>query len=183
MRKLWAIVLGGFTAGSLDHLLALASQLSHGGSAMRMHQYVASAVIGPAAAFSGGWLTALLGLGVHFTLTTLMAGIFVATAQKYPALLRHPWPSGLSYGLLIYFFMNYLAVPLSAAPNWRPAQGWAMVEGLLGHPFYVGLPIAAIAHALLADVPDALPTNSSHPTATQPLTNLTSPMHHPTGTG
>jgi len=159
MRKLWAIILGGAAAGFLDHMSALATFLPQGADPMRLHQYLASGVLGEAA-FAGGWATALLGLCVHFTLTTLMAGIFVATSQRFPVLLRHPWPAGLSYGVLIYFVMNYVAVPLSAAPNWKPAHGWAIVGGLLGHALYVGVPIAAIARALLADVSTAAPTGA-----------------------
>jgi uncharacterized membrane protein YagU involved in acid resistance len=70
-----------------------------------------------------------LGLGVHFSLTTLMAGVFVLTARKFAVLLRRPWLFGPAYGVLIYFIMNYIAVPLSAAPGWKPGQGWAMVGG------------------------------------------------------
>lgn len=157
MRGLWATILGGAAAGLLDHTAALASQIPHGISATRMQQYVASAIIGPAAAFAGGWATSLLGLGVHFSLTTLMAGAFVIASKRFPVLLRQPWYSGPAYGVLIYFVMSYVAVPLSAAPNWQPAQGWAMVAGLLAHCFYVGLPIAAIARALLADLPASAP--------------------------
>jgi hypothetical protein len=156
MRKIWAIVLGGLAAGFLDHMSALASFLPHGASALRMHQYLASGVIGPAA-FSGGWATALLGLGVHFSLTTLMAGIFVLASQKFPILLRYPWYSGPTYGVLLYFVMTYIVVPLSAVSDWKPAQGWAIVGGLLAHCFYVGLPIASIARALLADLPATNP--------------------------
>ena len=76
-----------------------------------------------------------------------MAGIFVVASQRFPALLRQPGLSGPAYGVLIYFVMNYIAVPLSAAPNWKLPQGWAIVGGLLPHCFYVGLPIAAIARA------------------------------------
>src|SRR6185437_1963102 len=106
------------------------------------------------AAFAGGWLTSVLGLGVHFSLTTLMAGIFVLAAERHPVLLRQPWFSGPAYGVLIYFVMSYIAVPLSAAPSWKPGQGWAMVGGLLAHCFYVGVPIAFIACAFLAPLPE-----------------------------
>jgi hypothetical protein len=153
MRKVLATVLGGAVAGLLDHLSALASLVPNGISATHIQQYVASGLVGPTAAFAGGWVTSALGVGVHFLLTTLMAGTFVLATQKFPALLRHPWRSGPGYGVLIYFIMSYIAVPLSAAPNWKPAQGWGMVGGLLAHCFYVGLPIAFIARALLADLP------------------------------
>jgi uncharacterized membrane protein YagU involved in acid resistance len=158
MRKVWATILGGAAAGLFDHLSALASVVPHGITAMHVHQYLASAVIGPAAAFSGGWVTAVLGACVHFTLTTLMAGIFVVAAGKFPILLRYPWYSGTVYGVLIYFVMTYIAVPLSAVPSWKPGQGWAMVGGLLAHCFYVGIPIAFIARAFLRDNSPAVAT-------------------------
>jgi uncharacterized membrane protein YagU involved in acid resistance len=149
MRKMLAILLGGAAAGALDHMSALASLVPNGATATHIQQYVASGVVGPAAAFSGGWVTSALGVGVHFSLTTLMAGIFVIMAGRFPVLLRQPWLSGPAYGVLIYFVMTYVAVPLSAAPGWKPAHGWAMVGGLMAHCFYVGLPVAFIARAFL----------------------------------
>jgi uncharacterized membrane protein YagU involved in acid resistance len=160
MRKIWAIVLGGAAAGFLDHMSALATYVPRGVSVLSIQQYQASAVIGPAA-FSGGWATAFLGLGVHFSLTTLMAGIFVLAAQKFPVLLRYPWCSGPVYGVLIYFVMTYIAVPLTAVANWKPAQGWALVAGLLAHCFYVGLPIASIARVFLADLAAFAPATAN----------------------
>jgi hypothetical protein len=148
MRKLWATLLGGAAAGLLDELSAFASLVPRGTPAVRIMQYQASGLIGPRS-ISGGSGTAALGLAVHFSLTLTMAALFVAAASKAPLLLRRPWISGPVYGVLIYFFMNFVAVPLSAAPNWKPGHGWGMVGGLLAHCFYVGLPIAFIARAWL----------------------------------
>lgn len=39
----------------------------------------------------------VLGLCVHVTLTNLMAGDFVVASPWFPALLRQPWLSGLTY--------------------------------------------------------------------------------------
>jgi hypothetical protein len=44
-------------------------------------QYIASGLIGPRA-FSGGAATAALGLAVHFSLTTIMAGGFVLASRR-----------------------------------------------------------------------------------------------------
>jgi hypothetical protein len=150
-NKIWASVVGGVVTGTVDHLSALASLVPQGHSAVQINQYLASAVIGPGAAFAGGWLTGAIGVGVQETLTTIMAGVFVAAAQKYPALLRKPWLSGIAYGVLIYIVMNYIAVPLSAAPNWKPPTGWVIVGSLLSHCLYVGVPIAFIARAFLGE--------------------------------
>ena len=57
--------------------------------------------------------------------------------------------------------MNYIAVPLSLAPGWKPPAGWDLVAALLAGCFYVGLPIAAIT-AFFAT------TGSLRPTAATP---------------
>lgn len=146
----WAVILGGAAAGLLDQLSAFATFIPHGASVVGILRYLASAVIGPRA-LTGGIPTAMLGLAVHFSLTTAMAGVFVFAAQRFAPLRRWPWVSGPCYGIVLCFVMNYVAVPLSAVANWRPPAGWDLVGALLAHAFYVGLPIAAIASALLAD--------------------------------
>jgi hypothetical protein len=148
-RMMWATVVGGLLAGLLDHMAAIASLVPQGISPLHINQYLASAVIGPSAAFAGGWVTAALGVGVQDSLTTIMAGAFVVSAHRYPALLRNPWLSGVVYGVLIYVVMNYIAVPLSAAPGWKPPAGWVLVGSLLSHCFYVGVPIAFVARSFL----------------------------------
>ncbi len=90
-------------------------------------------------------------MGVQETVTTIMAGVFVLVAHKYRTLLRNPWLSGVVYGVLLYIVMNYVAVPLSVAPNWKPPVGWVIVGSLLSHCFYVGVPIAFIARTFLGE--------------------------------
>jgi hypothetical protein len=140
-------------------LSAFASFVPHGASVIGILQYLASAVIG-ARAFTGGAATAVLGLAVHFSLTTAMAGAFVLAARRIPSLLQWPWVSGPCYGIVLCVFMGHVAVPLSAVANWNPPAGWDLVGALLAHSFYVGLPIAFIARAFLAQAatPTSLPT-------------------------
>jgi hypothetical protein len=50
--------------------------------------------------------------------------------------------AGLLYGVLVYFFMNDVVIPLSAlqrAPRFSPAL---LVNGVLTHALLVGLPSA-----------------------------------------
>jgi hypothetical protein len=60
-------------------------------------------------------------------------------------LARRPVPCGLLYGLFIYAFMNYVVIPLSAAPFRMPFPPPMLLSGLLVHLFLVGLPIALAA--------------------------------------
>ena len=60
-----------------------------------MFHYVASGLIGMAAFGGGGW-TGLLGIAVHFGLTTLMAAVFVLLAARKPRLAWRPEPTAVA---------------------------------------------------------------------------------------
>lgn len=146
------IAAGGFTAGSLDLLSACATFMPRGVPALGMLQYLASGAIGQRA-FSGGVATAALGVGVHFSLTTVMAAIYACASLRVPALLRRPWTAGVIYGAMICAIMNYVAVPLSLVANWKPPTGWDLVGAYLASCLYVGVPIAAFATHFLGLIP------------------------------
>ena len=61
-------------------------------------QFVASGIMGDAA-FTGGLATALLGLVLDFLMTTVMAGVFILSADRIPLLRQHVIPGSLLYGL------------------------------------------------------------------------------------
>jgi uncharacterized membrane protein YagU involved in acid resistance len=67
-------------------------------------------------ALTGGMPTALLGLLLQEVMGVIIAAIYVAAARAIPALTRRWAVSGLLYGVVIFFVMNYVVVPLSA---WR----------------------------------------------------------------
>lgn len=141
MKIVSCIVAGGLTAGALDILSACAT-LPHGIPALGMLRFIASGAIGQHA-LSGGTATAMLGLAVHFSLTTLMAGIYVLTSLRVPTLLARPWTAGVIYGAIICVAMNYVAVPLSLVAHWKAPTGWHLVGAFLACCLYVGVPIAS----------------------------------------
>jgi hypothetical protein len=61
-----------------------------------------------------------------------------------PVLTRRPVLFGLSYGIAVYFTMNYVVVPLSAAVQ-GPFSLPVFTNGILIHMFGVGLPAALFA--------------------------------------
>jgi hypothetical protein len=106
-------------------------------------QFIASGLVGPAA-FAGGLGSALLGLVLHVVFSLVIAAIFILAATRLPVLRRNLIPGGLLYGIVVYFVMNFVATPLSAAP---PPEGILLaviVEGILGHALTIGLPLAFI---------------------------------------
>jgi len=53
-------------------------------------------------------------------MSILIAAIFVLAATRLPVLVRRWVASGLAYGVVVYFVMNYLVVPLSAIGKGMP---------------------------------------------------------------
>jgi len=106
-------------------------------------QFIASGLLGPAA-FSGGLGSALLGLMLHVVFSLVIAAVFILAAARLPVLRRHLILGGLLYGVVVYFVMNFVVTPLSAAP---PPEGITLaviVEGIVGHALLIGLPLAVI---------------------------------------
>lgn len=172
MRILWAILLGGLIAGALDIVYAFVvyGPLSYGLTPQEVLQSVASGWIGRDASRAGGVDTAVLGLGSHFLIATLMAAVYMLTAQSFSALTSKAVLWGFIYGLILYVAMNYVVAPLSAAggdghfaaslgeigsrlqasfsdirPRWDANYPWMIPGTIFTHTVLVGIPIALVA--------------------------------------
>ena len=106
-------------------------------------QYVASGAMGNAA-FTGGPATALLGLVFDFILTTIMSGVFIVSADRIPLLRRHVIPGSLLYGFGVFVAMNFIVLPLSAAPPLPAPPVWLFIEIILEHVLLIGLPLGLL---------------------------------------
>jgi hypothetical protein len=106
-------------------------------------QYVASGAMGNAA-FSGGPATAVLGLILDFLMTTIMAGVFILSADRIPLLRRYVIPGSLLYGFGVFIVMNFIVLPLSAAPPLPAPPMWLFIEIVLEHIVLVGLPLGLL---------------------------------------
>ena len=151
MRKTVAVLAAGTLTGAVDLLGAFASYSSQGATVDGILKYIAGGLLGPTA-MQGGIGTALLGLLFHFALTTGMAGVYMLAAIKIDTLIKHPWISATIYGVITWAVMVYVVVPLSGVVGWKLPTGWSIVSGLLGHIFYVGIPIAHIIKYGLRDL-------------------------------
>ena len=136
MALLWA----GFSCGVLDITAALVVYGFFGLKPMRLLQAVASGLIGQSA-FNGGLATALLGLLCHFVIAFGAAAVYLLASRLFSFLTQQAVLSGVLYGVAVYFFMNRIVVPLSAAAK-RPFSLQMMIIGVAIHIFCVGLPIA-----------------------------------------
>ncbi len=103
------ILLGGIIAGTLD---IGAASLINGAKPARILQVIASGLLGKSA-FADDSAVAL-GLVLQWAMSIIIASIFVVAAQWRAVLKRHWVKAGLTYGLVIFFVMNYVILPLSA---------------------------------------------------------------------
>jgi len=106
-------------------------------------QYVASGAMGNAA-FAGGLATALLGLVLDFIMTIIMAGVFILSVDRIPLLRSHVIPGSLLYGFGVFLVMNFIVLPLSAAPTLPAPPMWLFVEIILEHILLIGLPLGML---------------------------------------
>jgi hypothetical protein len=135
-----AVLCAGFACGVLDITAALIVYGYFGAKPMRLLQGIASGLLGPRA-FDGGFATALLGLLCHFLIAFGAATVYFAASRAIPVLIQQAAISGVLYGVVVYFFMNRVVLPLSAAAK-RPFALKMMIVGVVIHIFCVGLPIS-----------------------------------------
>jgi len=147
---LYAVLLGGSIAGALDILFAISFAAYQGATPVRLLQTVASGLLG-SAAFAGGLPVAALGLALHFAISLLWAGLFLALALRLPALTLHPLLAGVLFGALVFLAMRLLVLPLSAFPYPVSFKPLATVLDLLSHMLLFGVPIAWAARRALFD--------------------------------
>ena len=137
------IFYAGLAAGVLDILYVIVFYAFRSVGPIRILHGIAAGLIGREAAVKGGWVTAALGLGLHFVIALGAAAVFYAASRKLRVMIERPAISGMLYGVVVWLFMNLAVLPLSATPPKSfPSPTWLPV--LIAHLFCVGLPIAWI---------------------------------------
>lgn len=136
------ILSAGVVAAALDLIFACVFYGLRGIAPQRILQTIGSGWLGMDS-FKLGWLSAALGFVSHFAILIVAAAMFFVAAKRIPLLTRNPWLSGLAFGTAVYVVMNFIVVPLSAAPHFQ--RSIDSVLGELGsHLFLVGVPVALI---------------------------------------
>ncbi|HEX3421903.1 MAG TPA: hypothetical protein VHS33_00665 [Sphingomicrobium sp.] len=136
--------------GTLDILFAMILTLAAGREIPNMLRIVASGPFPQASAMGTGG--AILGLIVHYILMGLMATGIVLLVRWRPRLAETPLRTGLAYGILTYFIMNWLVVPLRFHTP-LPPKAISLATQLFAHLVLVGIPMAYIAARYLRPRP------------------------------
>ncbi len=88
-----------------------------------------------------GWAQRHSGVVLHFFIAFLIVGTYLLVSRRLRWLTTRPWLYGPLYGVLVYFIMNEVVLPLSAVATGHRTLP-VIVNGLLIHAFGVGLPSA-----------------------------------------
>ena len=142
-RPYRAIFWGGLIAGALDLTAAFVNSGLRGVGPLRVLRAIASGLLGANAA-QGGLATAALGLVLHFFIATVATAVYYQTSRRLETLIQQPIVCGALYGIVVYLFMNFVVVPLSAFPYKISFTPIAVLTGLIIHVLFVGLPIALV---------------------------------------
>ena len=135
-----AIFWGGLAAGVFDITQAFIGFGLRGSTPFRILQGIARGIFGIRSR-EMGWTSAAIGLLCHFTVAFTAAAIYYLASRKLRVLVERPVLCGLVYGELVFLFMYFVVIPLSAIgpPHFNIAT---YITGPIGHPLLVGLPIA-----------------------------------------
>lgn len=118
-HALAAALSGGIVAGAIDLTYACTYHgIVSGIAPIRIMQAIASGYFGRAS-FDMGYASAAIGFASHFAILIVAAAIFYAASRRLAWMRRHAYPSGMAYGVAIYAVMNYIVLPLSAAPHFK----------------------------------------------------------------
>ena len=114
-RPLAAVLIGGGIAATFDIVYAILRNGQFGKTPLWVLQSVAS-----------GWL------GADAFTSGIPGGILKSQALA----------SGAMFGVLVYLFMNFVLLPLTAFPYTLSYPPQRLLEGFASHAAFVGIPIA-----------------------------------------
>lgn len=140
-RPLVAILTGGGIAATLDIAYAILRSGGYGRSPLWVLQSVASGWLG-SDAFDSGAAGGALGLASHYAILFVAAALYYVASKQIPVLRSRAVACGTLFGILVYLFMNFVVLPLSAFPFDLSYPPLRLLEGFVSHGFLVGIPIA-----------------------------------------
>ena len=143
------LLLGGHTVATFDLAFAILFWVPQGASATRVLQSIASWFLG-SQAYAGGAATALLGALAYGQLMWGVVALYRALSRRWPVLLQRPFAFGAAYGVLAWFAIFRLAVPLLALHDPDSSRVDWTLACIAVYALLVGIPCARVARAAAA---------------------------------
>lgn len=141
-RPAWSrLIVAGVATAVADGLFAsVLSRFFYGSTVTRLWQNVASVLLGKSA-FEGGMRTALIGLAMHVAVAFFWSAVFLLLFTYWRWIRDAGLKIAVIYGPFVWLVMSLVVIPLlmKRPPN-ITVRWWVQ---LIGHIFFVGLPIVA----------------------------------------
>ena len=138
------IIAAGLTAALLDIAGAIIvyAFILEVTTAQRVLQSVAAGALGKEA-YTGGWFTALAGLGFHTLIALSFAAFYYFLYPYWKKVFTNKWLAGFVYGCAVWAVMNLGVLPIvSGKPYVFNLKFFLYGTGLI--IFMVGIPIALV---------------------------------------
>ncbi len=149
-RTTLTVLTAWLLAGTLDITTAILYYVGPSTArAARLLQGIASGLLG-ARAFDGGAPTALLGLALHYVIALIWTLVLLVAFRTLTALRRHILLTGIAFGIIVWFVMNLVVLPLS---NVRHAPFQLRAAGIAAFILVIciGLPLSLVLGRLFRD--------------------------------
>jgi hypothetical protein len=137
-----ASIVAGLSAGTID--IGAACTINHVGP-IPILRFISSGLLGAPLPHEP-WVYCL-GMILQWLMSIIIAAIFMFAATKIPALLRNWIAAGIAYGVVVYFVMTFVVVPLSRAKAGHVTMA-SFVQNLLAMIVF-GLIVAYIARRMM----------------------------------
>ena len=137
-----ASIVAGLIAGTID--IGAACTINHVGP-IPILRFISSGLLGAPLPHEA-WVYCL-GMILQWLLSIIIAAIFMFASTKIPALLRNWLAAGIAYGVVVYFVMTFVVVPLSRAKSGHVTMA-SFVQNLLAMIVF-GLIVAFIARRMM----------------------------------
>ena len=146
-NEIAAGLLAGIAGGIATDVFLFAAQFASGRPAglSALYVFIASVLIGPSA--NANPAAVPLGIVLQFCAAAGWALGYVYVARTQRQLLTEPWLSGVSFGVVVYVFMQI--VVLTAGQYHRPRSPGDLATQLVGYVVFYGIPVALVAARLL----------------------------------
>lgn len=136
------IIFTGLIAGLLDITMQAILFATRGRSPVYLLQVIAGGLLGKST-YSDGWRSAALGAFCHFLIAITAAALFYFASRRMLFLVGRPVLFGILFGTIVYAFMRFIVLPLSAYkyPLSLPPIS-ILARDVAIHMLLIGLPIS-----------------------------------------
>ncbi len=145
VRRDWitAGTAAGIASGLGLVLFSAFAQRRAGNAISGTYRFLADAIAGPQVA-SASWAVPV-GIAVLFACTILWAFGYLYAAQRQPQLLARPIISGLGFGVIVWFVMQALLVPIG---RFQRPNIYTFDRDIVAFTLFFGIPLALVAARL-----------------------------------